>query len=374
MRVWTWISKDYKDIKANLIKILGTFILVPILLGLMYGVLFNSILDKSVKVNDIKVYIDASNYNQNNDKIIKILQTMDFISVESTNEVLDTLLKEETHNLGVIVNEKDISVINYGQASLEKSIVLGLINDIGSVVVSDEFNKLPQKEQELKLNEIINANMTQYTITEEVSSKDKLNPYGIMLVSVFSAMSVFIAMESASKFIKSRQNTLIDRLISIDIPIKSIFIDSSVSVLVFSFIAVILYSVLSYGVILRMNILKPNLLVVLAIQALFITSVYSFSIGVFRREKVYKNTVITIAMVFMLVGGSFFPVDGFSNLATLPKYMPNYNIILITRRVLLGSSLSELVRPMAIILIESLIFFIIGIVTFGRDKRRCINA
>ncbi len=196
-----------------------------------------------------------------------------------------------------------------------------------------------------------------------------------MLVSVFSAMSLFIGITFASNFLRQRENALTDRLVSINVSPKGIYVSSVISVFVFSLITVITYSIIGYGIILKMNILNLRMIVASLLQAGFITALYGFSIGLFRRETVYKNSITPIVMVVMILGGSFFPAELFFDKLWIMEIMPNYNILIIVREVLLGSSIGALIKPILILTIEIVAFIAIGALRFQiheRGKKICL--
>lgn len=190
-------------------------------------------------------------------------------------------------------------------------------------------------------------------------------------------MSLFIGITFASNFLRQRENALTDRLVSINVSPKGIYVSSVISVFVFSLITVITYSIIGYGIILKkMNILNLRMIVASLLQAGFITALYGFSIGLFRRETVYKNSITPIVMVVMILGGSFFPAELFFDKLWIMEIMPNYNILIIVREVLLGSSIGALIKPILILTIEIVAFIAIGALRFQiheRGKKNMLN-
>lgn len=372
MKTWAWIKKDAKYIKSSMMMFMFSFIIAPIVLGLMYGVMYKKMMDKSVELNTMTVYRVSSESDQYGKVIDELLDSdsLPFIEVVGTEaDVLEISVKEDKKGLGIIEQEGQVVIINNGPDSIEKTIVRNLMEQVVPILASKGTYNVTEQEKTAFIKEYLALSQKDYTTTEEIVLTRKLNSFELMLVSVFSAMSLFIGITFASNFLRQRENALTDRLVSINVSSRGIYVSSVISVFVFSLITVLTYSIIGYGIILKMNILNLRIIVASMLQAGFITALYGFSIGLFRRETVYKNSITPIVMVVMILGGSFFPAELFFDKLWIMEIMPNYNILIIVREVLLGSSIGALIKPILILTVEIVAFIAIGALRFQVHER-----
>lgn len=349
---------------------LFSFIVAPIVLGMLYGLMYKKMLDKSIELQEMTVYTAISETDQYKPIMDELLNnsSLSFIQVQQAKRsTLEETLKEDSSALGIYQERNQIIIMNNGKDSIEKNIVTGLVTDVLPMIASQ--SDFTEAEMKTFIDQYLTLSSKDYTQTQDVNLAKKLNSTELMLIGVFSAMSLFIAITFAGNFLRQRENALIERLVSINIRSKGIYIGSVVSTFVFSFITVLIYTVLAYGIILKMNILSINMLIACLLQAGFITAFYGLSIGLFRRETVYKNSIIPITMVIMVLGGSFFPAEMFIDYLWIMKLMPNYNILVIVKEILLGASLIDIAKPMLILTSEIILFVAIGAIRFQVRER-----
>ncbi|MCM1989425.1 ABC transporter permease [Oceanirhabdus seepicola] len=376
MKLITQTIKELKYIKSSILYFLFCFIVAPIIIGLLFGTLYEKMMDKSITLRNIDVYTiieKDDSYTEGINSMLS-LKELPFINAIATEDekFIDTL-KNKKESLFIRESNDKVEIINYGKTSMEKNIVSNLVTELVSVLTQKDISNMSFEERKIFLSEFIKLSNKDFTETTEIEITKKLSSYETMIVNLFVAMSLFIAVTFASEFIKERENSMLTRLISMKVDKKSIFLNNVVTVFIISFGITFIYMIISSMLVLRMEISPLKLILPCLIHGGFITGLYGISIGMFKREHTYKNIITLILMIIMFLGGSSFPLDIFDNIIFLSKLMPNYNIQRIFHEALLQNNLSNVKTSILIVLIEIIILICLGLISFNSCERRRKN-
>lgn len=375
MRTLIQINKDFKYFKSSLVYFIFCFMITPIVLGFLYGALYEKMLTPEIEINPIKIYISETE----KDIYIPILkqllnaEELDFIHVENIlpNEI-DLMTKKNRKSLGIKEEGKIVQILNYGPSSTEKNIVSNLIMPLTTTLSHLNVKAMTGEQRTKFIQDYLLLSVKDFTKIENVGVHKKLTSYQLMIVSVYMALSFFIATTFAVNFLKEREHAVIQRLFSLDITKRFIYINTVLSVFIMSLLLVTSYSFFAYGILLKMKISFVQMLIINFIHAGFIAALYGVFIGLFRSERVFKNSITPIIMAIMILGGSFFPIDMFQNLAKFVHFMPNYNLLKLYEGVLLGTSLRQLVYPISFMIGVMVILIMVGMFKFSvREGKTC---
>lgn len=390
MKFTAILIKDCKEFLSNIFSNTFMFLIFPLILGLLYGILFENMINPKITFHDTEVYM----VNEDNGTYGKALNSlfendhMSFVNLEnSTSQELDDRLNKNKKSLGIVIpknfsssieekKEISIKIINKGPKSLEKDLILNLLNDfientnlhIKSLAIMKENIKDEIKlEEEIQTFMKVNAELsrTSFTSIKDVKSPEKLSSKASMLTSSFTAISLFIALTLASNFLKGRESSVVNRLCSINLSKNTLFFGKFASCFLLSFILITIYTLISYKIILRIPISLSKLFMVIALHSLFLGSLEGLIIGLFRKDRTLKNIIFPIVFLFMFFGGSFFPLESFKNASVLSKFTPNYNLQKIYEGILLNKSFGELFPIALSLIVISAIFIIIGNLKFS---------
>lgn len=373
MRLKTQINKDFRYFKSSIVYFIFSFMIAPIVLGIIYGALYQKMLSPDIELNPINIYIEETKDEIYMPVVKQLLNKneLNFINMESVSDhELENMTKNNRKSLGIKEEDKIIKVIDYGPNSTEKNIVMNIINPVINTISHKDIEGMNEEQLTKVVEEYLLLSTKDFTKIEEVGLNKKLTSYQLMMVGVYTAMSFFIAVTFASNFLKEREDSVMRRLFSFDITEKSIYFNTIISVFTISLLLIISYSFIAYGLVLKMKINIIKMLMMNIIQAGFIASLYGFFIGFFRNERNFKNSVTPIIMVIMILGGSFFPIDMFKNLAKFTNIMPNYNLLKVYQGVLLGESMKALTYPILFLLGTTVLLITLGMFKFsvGEEK------
>lgn len=368
MRTLIQVTKDFRYFKSSLVFFISCFIIVPIILGFLYGALYEKMLTPDLKINSIEIFISEAPEDIYMPAVKQLLSAKELEFVKIVNILpheMEHMVKKNKKSLGIKEEEKIIQLIDYGPSSTEKNIVHNLVQPILITLSKINVEVMTREERTKLIQDYLLLTVKDFTIVEEVGVHKKLTSYQLMMVSVYVAMSFFIAVAFATNFLKERENAVIRRLFSFDITEGSIYLNTVLAVFIISLLLVTSYSYIAYGIVLKMKLPFIKILITNLIHAGFMAALYGAFIGLFRSERFFKNFITPFIMLVMILGGSFFPIDMFRNLAKFVHLMPNYNLFQLYKGVLLGTPVEQLAYPVSFLLGTMVILIMVGMIKFS---------
>lgn len=208
-----------------------------------------------------------------------------------------------------------------------------------------------------------------YFIVNNIDSVRELSSKSIMLTSAYTALSLFIAINFSSYFLRERGNHVVRRLDAVNLSKETIYLGEVLSSFLISLFMISLYYFIAYYLILKIEINLINLFIAIILNSIFICSFNGLIIGIFRTERGVKTIIMPIVFLMMFLGGSFFPVDSIKNAAKFAKLTPNYNMQKIYSNILAGNTFDSFSHIAFKMLVISLIFMVIGYFSFSLKER-----
>ena len=346
------IHKDLKIFCSKLPQNLLALLIFPLIMGLLYGALYDSITSNTIKFNNTNVYYQGTNSDLD-EALNKLLTSKGFEFVLLKGPLKGTL---DSNSLALEISAKgDIKITNNGQMTIEKEMIINAVNKFAE-------NSNINIEASKYLGEINSKGPAVSVITLQQNKKipEKL----VMVTSCFTLISIFIALVLSSSFFSEKRSNILKRMLSMDMNKKEIFLGNFLSSFVITLLLISSYYIIAYYFIFRVKINLLSLIIVILINSFFISALAAFIIGIFKSEKTVKLIFMPFVMVLMFFGGSLFPVDSYKGAATLAVFTPNYNLMKLYEGVLQGSPIGELTGDIFKILIPALILTIIGAVVF----------
>lgn len=349
----SYILKNNFHLFMNNIKyFLSVALILPLMLGFFYGLLYSKMLTPDVKLKSLNLYTSYSNNSEKEKSTIKSLLSYPNYSFVKESEVskdeIETLLSKDTTALGLILEENNLTIVSNGNLTLEKSIV------------KDGLNRLSY----------LNANVKVLDIASQDVDVDKtLAPKPKMFLSIFCGMSLFISISLGSLFLKRRETSIVKRLYGCNLSKKDLFLGEYLSCFIITFVLTILFSFIAYKLICGMDINIVKLLFSSFIHAILVSCLYCFILGVFRTDKTLQIIFMPLLIALMFLGGTFFPADFFMS----PKnpillFNPITNISKIFEMFLLNNNFNSIFSNLIFIGILSLILILIGYFKFSFEE------
>lgn len=359
-------KKEMKHVKSSFIYIVLAFLAAPLVIGVMFGAMYSKMMESEIKFKDTPVYItykSGSVYENSVEEYLKSsgLSFIKFGNIEDMDERKRSLHIEEMGG--------SLKIHSYGKTSIEKNIISTMVSEYMNLLYK-KGDGLSAEEIETFTQEYMRASYGQQMKTTVIETEKRLSSYQLMIMNLFIAMSLFLSVKFASEFIRSRENSVLKRLISMDTDDKGIFINSVLSVFIICWGIALIYFTVVGKIILKMELGIMGIVIPTLLQALIITALYSISIAVFKREHTFKNAISGILMGMMILGGSTFPIEMFGDVIFIAKMMPNYNMQKVFTQLAIGSGIDQIALPAGIIVAECSVLIILGMLLFRAAERR----
>lgn len=350
MNIFHILRKDLKSVLNQIHVVLALFIGLPLILGLLYGVFYQGMLSAEVKVNPVSLVIENNDSGKQGEIFIAdiLSEIPEFIVVsDSIHKNGFTMILDESFSTDYTNGEIHVNLIDHGASSTGKYFFQSYLNSVVSKY---------------------NLSQTTVDTTPNITYVEK--PYTVssktyMLLSVFIAISIFVAIHFASCFTKERESQVYKRLASFNITKTSIYYSSLTSVFIICITLCMLYYTLVLNVISKENYILSQIFMLSALQSFLITAFYGLMIGIFHKERTLKTYSIIFFFASSFFGGSFFPIEQFEGARRIAALTPNYNLFKLFQLTAEGTSITIHNTSVIALLVSSLILMLIGQVKFN---------
>lgn len=350
MRISCIIKNNFNIFFSKINKFLATALVLPILIGFFYGLLYTKILTPEVKLKTLNLYTCyMNNSNKENIKTMLSYPNYSFIKeTEVSKDDIEKLVSKDTTSLGLILDSKNLTIINKGDLTLEKSII------------KDGLSRISY----------LNPNAKSMGINSKTVDVDKLlSPQPKMFLSVFCGMSFFIAISLGSLFLKRREHSMVKRLSACNLSKSDLFLGEYLSCFIITFVLTTSFSLIAYKGISHMDLNIIKLLFSSFIHSVLVSSLYCFIIGILRIDRSLHLIFVPILMIFMFLGGTFFPYDTFISAKNpILLFNPIINTSKVFEMSLLNNNFSSIYNNLIFISILSLALIVIGYLKFSFEE------
>lgn len=343
--ILTEVRRGLRVFGASIHKHAFVYLLFPLVLGLLYGALYESFNATDVKLTQLDVY-----YHNQSTILVglegALARDLSYVRLIPANvNDLHSLTAENTNSIALHIDtDNQATIVNKHKHTLERLFFVRYMEH--AVLALLESNQL----------------VHQATITE-IAPKPKMSSRANMLTSSFTGVSLFLVYTLTGAFLLSREKQITKRLMSIALQRWHLYTANVLCTFVISFVFSLGYFVVSYLLILKLDISVFALVPVVSIHSLFLASVYGLLIAVFHKARSFRAIFTPIIMLFMFLGGTIFPIDNFKGANILAAFTPNYLLKTIYEQVVLqGFSISPAVVTLTAI---SLVLLLGGAVQFA---------
>lgn len=293
---------------ANWYRHAFIFLVFPLVLGLLYGVVYQSFSSTALALDPLTVYFSADGGSA---EALQQSITRDMAYVTLTHTAasdIETLVANDTASLGMIITgDNQVVILDNHQKSLEKTSFIYYIEQAVYQLVADPAETAPSRVE-----------------TIELQPKPRMTSRENMLTSAFTGVSLFLSFTLTGIFLKNREKHVTKRLMSISLSKWQLYAGNAISAFIICLVFGLIYFLISYRLILSLRLNLIALVLAITLQSVFLASVYGFLISVFKDERSMRNITTPFIMAFMFFGGTMFPVDNFKGGNNLARLTPNY--------------------------------------------------
>jgi hypothetical protein len=337
--------KDTKVVWSQAI-ITIVLLLFPMVLGLIYGLMYQNVLDQNITWHPLSVYLydeteGSSQYIIENAFHVEKLPFVTLVRTES-EESLRKALDEQTNRAGITIKRVGNATKwywqNSGDQSLEKSLVYQSLKKVLKEYLwqSEVTNTLGEYSTDFRQE--LGSLSTGSLVKESVITESRIlttNEY--YLISLFVAFGFLLSTE----FLRDREQKLVARAFTAGVSRSTLYFSNFVSNFAIVLGLIFLYFTIVFGIILRPSIDILYFLFVAALQALAISSYQSLISGVFKTNKAGLGFGMPLLFVMLYLGGSFYPVNQSATLESIANATPNYQLFKLYESLVIGTPFHE---------------------------------
>jgi len=363
------IKKDFETVKRQLVLIFFLLILFPLVLGYMYGIMYQNVLEQKIDLKTLEVLLfeDGSTTFAESFNFFLKSDMLSFISIKEfkSKAQLQNTLKSKPEAVGIIISGNKAEFLDEGKDSIGKSILLRNLSEFVSKT-DEEMVILGKLSERYPLYRTYSDEISGISFVSELhlTGKRVLTTMEIFLLSVFIGFS-FIA---STDMLKEKENGLVLRALSTGISKMQLFSGNFISTFLLSFFMVIVYFLIALFLILRSSVSFQSFFPIIFIHAFFIASYQSLITGLFKTEKGGRALGIPLFIIFIYLGGSFYPVSESSPLWTVANFTPNFHLFKLYESVLLDTGLQGQAWRFAVLGISAAVLFLAGWASFMKKE------
>jgi ABC-type polysaccharide/polyol phosphate export permease len=337
-----------KDTKVLWSQAIITIVLLlfPMVLGLIYGLMYQNVLDQNITWHPLSVYLydeteGSSRFIIENAFHAEKLPFVTLVRTESEGS-LRRALDEQTNRVGITIkrvgNATQWYWQNSGDQSLEKNLVYQSLTKVLKEYQwqSDVTNMLG--EYSTGFRQELGSLSTSSLVKESAITESRIlttNEY--YLISLFVAFGFLLSTE----YLRDREQKLVARAFTAGVSKLTLYFSNFVSNFAIILGLIFLYFAIVFGIILRPSIDILHFLFVAALQALAISSYQSLISGVFKTNKAGLGFGMPLLFVMLYLGGSFYPVNQSATLESIANGTPNYQLFKLYESLVIGTPFHE---------------------------------
>jgi len=227
-----------------------------------------------------------------------------------------------------------------------------LVKTLSEAVDDTQENALYQEMMQVNKGAYI-----QKTPSLEIKS---LSPMAFFILSTFVAFSLFITTNS----LQEREKKLFLRSFATGPSRLTLYFSNAFSNFFISYMMCLVYFFVVFFLLLKMPVALGQLLLIVSLQALFISGFRSMITGFCRTDKGGTTLSIFVLMFMLFAGGASFPIESFAEPTLLTNLAPNYNLFKLYESMALNQAYTNLEWRVMTVLILSLGMLFAGWVVF----------
>lgn len=388
------VKQFFSNIKTNIML----FIIAPFALALIYGVMFDKILDPDrtiPKFNVIFVNYDNGTLSKPLETVLNNDKVKSFINLTNSsdlNKTKNNLIKGNSSAAIVIPKGFSEDITKGIPASIEvlKAPSEETNGDIVSSIVSSYTENINvNRGLYLALNKNINDNEMKDKVLKELTSETysilsknyvsetsfekskKMSSKQYFSLTMFIMFGLFIATNGASFLLKEREDGILARIRSTSTKKGSYLAGKLLATFLTSLIQIASFMILTR---LIMKVDWGNniifLVIMAVINALLVTGLSALFAGLFKTLKMLRVVTPFLLMIMASLSGSFYPIGNATGvMSVIPKLTFNYWLINGYSNVILGSPIPSVSLDIIVLLAISIAGLAVGCVSFKYEAK-----
>ncbi|PRR81230.1 ABC transporter permease [Clostridium vincentii] len=349
--------------------VLISFIILPLIMALIYGMMLGESFDGQASIDPIRVdlrYNNTSEIGEILDHVLEDEGVKSFIDVDGENYECEVTISDDFQNIeinNIKATSEKINILSSFFKSFNSD-----VQQVKAIYRNVEKGEFSQEEKGMIMGNILqklNENQKQSSIEEKKLSGyktlDSKEYYGI---STFSFTAIMLIIVLSNKFFDEKQQGVVRRTFAAPISNEEYIIGFLLSSTIVAFIINIIYVLVNIAMGLSFRENFGGVIFIVIIQSILQGAISTLVIA-FIKNKMMVNTIIGFFIVLSAVaGGAFYNIDSIESpfLKVLGNISPNTLILNAYKSLAISNSLKETLIYIIPMIIISLVFIILSMV------------
>ncbi|MBW9144047.1 ABC transporter permease [Clostridium sp. CM028] len=378
MKIFRIFIKDIKVFLGNIKFYVLIYLIMPLLLGVLYGMMYEKQLnpDRHIPiVNVALIDMDKSSYtaplkdiltNDDMKKFVELSQTPDIDEVKAnlqkgklkTAIVIPKGFSEKVEK-GETVN---IKVLKASSSGVESQIIFDIVNSYVQVLnnnvnifsaIDGSVNDKTSIDmlKEAVITQTITLNSEKFINTVNITKDKKLSGKQIFTISMLAFISLYLSVIGGQNMVREKEDGTFARLRSTTLSMKNLYVAKICFVFFITLVDITLYMGICKVIGISVGDSYVKLILISILHAFAITGISAFIMNLYKSQKNLNASFTAVIMVFAMLGGSFYPLEYTGEIMRkIAKITPNYWIQDSYNKVVLGGSIKELTVNIIVLL------------------------
>ena len=369
MNIIPQIRKNIVELFKHEKGVLMSFIILPLIMALIYGMMQGDSFNGKTSMDPIKVNLIYDNTTPTGgilDSVLKEEGVKSFIDIEGTDYECEVKISDDFKNIeinNIKATSEKINILSSFFKSFNSDVEQ--VKAVYSNVDKAEFSQEEKGRIMGNVLQKLSENQKQSSVEEKIISGyktlDAKEYYGI---STFSFTSILLVIALANKFFDEKQQGVVRRTFAAPISKHEYIIGFLLSSTIIAFIINLIYVLINIAIGLGFRENLGGVIVILIVQSLLQGAVSTLVIAFFKNKNLVNAIIGFFVVLSAVAGGAFYNIDYIDSpfLKILSNISPNTLILNAYKNLAISSSINETLIYIIPMIIISLVFIILSMI------------
>jgi ABC-2 type transport system permease protein len=369
MNIIPQIRKNIVELFKHEKGVLISFIILPLIMALIYGMMQEESFNGKTSMDPIKVkliYDNTTHTGEIFDRVLKEEGVKSFIDIEGDDYKCEVKISDDF---------KDIEINNSKATSEEINILSSFfksftsdVEQVKAIYRSVDKAEFSQEEKEMIMGNVLeklSENQKESSVEEKIISGYKTlgakEYYGI---STFSFTSILLVIALANKFFDEKQQGVVRRTFAAPISNQEYIMGFLLSSTIIAFIINLIYVLINILMGLGFKENLGGVVVILIVQSILQGAVSTLVIAFFKNKNLVNAIIGFFVVLSAVAGGAFYNIEYLDSplLKILGNISPNTLILNAYKNLAISSNINETLIYIIPMIILSLVFIILSLI------------
>lgn len=369
MNIIPQIRKNIVELFKQEKGVLISFIILPLIMALIYGIMQEDSFNGKNSMDPIKVNLIYDNTTHTGEILGSVLKeegVKSFIDIEGDDYKCEVKISDDFKNIeinNIKATSEEINILSSFFKSFNSDVeqVKAIYSNVNKAEFSQEEKAMIMSNILQKLSENQNESSVEERIISGYKTLDAKEYYGI---STFSFTSILLIIALANKFFDEKQQGVVRRTFAAPISKQEYVIGFLLSSTIIAFIINLIYVLINIAIGLGFRENIGGVIIILIVQSLLQGAVSTLVIAFFKNKNLVNAVIGFFVVLSAVAGGAFYNIDYIDSslLKILGNISPNTLILNAYKNLAISSSINETLIYIVPMILISLVFIILSMI------------